>query len=297
VERRHWRMTPRFGQSTALHVLDISKGGNMSRKVNEAGLGLIKSFEKCVLHPYDDGAGYMTIGWGHLIKKGEKFTRITRAEADAILVNDLSIAESAVERNVKVALNDNQFAALVSFTFNVGEGGLKRSSLLRLLNRGNYDAVPEALKVWNKANGKVLKGLVRRRAAEGRLWERPIPQAPAPPPLAVAAVEPAAPPATPVEGGGKDDVATTANKQSLISKILKWAGGATGITAAVGTGSTAVASIAGIDRTAQLILVVFFCALIGLAIIVFGVMAVWLAAKDHAQTKAIAADPNLQNKK
>jgi lysozyme len=141
------------------------------RHVNKAGLDLVKSFEKCVLHPYDDGAGYMTIGWGHLIRRGEHFDKITQAEADELLRHDLADAEHAVESQVKVPLTDNQFGALVSFAFNVGAGGLGRSSMLRALNRGEYGAVPERLKVWNKAGGKVLRGLTRRRKAEGDLFK------------------------------------------------------------------------------------------------------------------------------
>lgn len=85
---------------------------------------------------------------------------------------DLNAYERAVSRLVKVPLNDNEFAALVSFVFNVGVGNFEKSDLLRLLNRGWYEQVPVQLNRWNKCNGHVLGGLARRRAAEGALWRK-----------------------------------------------------------------------------------------------------------------------------
>jgi lysozyme len=96
--------------------------------------------------------------------------RITAEQADQLLQEDLRLVERAVQRLVQVPLNDNQFSALASFVFNVGSGNLESSTLLRLLNRGWYEQVPAQLLRWNKANGEMLGGLTRRRAAEGRLW-------------------------------------------------------------------------------------------------------------------------------
>ena len=90
-----------------------------------------------------------------------------------MLREDLIGAEAAVERYIAVPLTDNQFAALTSFTFNLGTGSLKTSTLRKKLNRGDYDAVPSELARWVKAQGKTLKGLVRRRAAEGELFMQP----------------------------------------------------------------------------------------------------------------------------
>ena len=141
------------------------------RTLNNATMNLLKGFEKLVLHPYDDGYGYMTIGWGHLIKKGENFgSSITREKADELLRQDLRIAQAAVERNVRVGLNDNQYGALVSFVFNIGEGNFKKSSVLRYLNAGNLAGVPNRMALYNKSAGRVSKGLIRRRAAEMKLF-------------------------------------------------------------------------------------------------------------------------------
>lgn len=140
------------------------------RQINQAGFELIKSFESCVLHVYRDAVGLPTIGWGHLIKAGESFTTLTQEEADELFRQDLAIFETAVATLVKVPLTDNQFAALVSLAFNIGTGNFKDSTLLRLLNHGEYQMAADQFGRWNKAKGRVLKGLTRRRAAERALF-------------------------------------------------------------------------------------------------------------------------------
>lgn len=163
-------------------------------RTSSAGLELIKEFEGC-LKPVGDGtykpyvcpAGVLTIGWGHTNHHGRKFneaTRWTRAQCDAALAEDLRGFEQAVERLVKVQLNQNQFDALVSFAYNCGEGNLGKSTLLRKLNRGDYEGAAEQFAVWNKGAGQVLRGLVRRRAAEAKLFRTKagfVPPAPPPP--------------------------------------------------------------------------------------------------------------------
>jgi GH24 family phage-related lysozyme (muramidase) len=146
----------------------VPEAGKM--KTSRRGLEFIKSEEGCVLHVYQDQAGYPTIGVGHLIKAGERFTAITEDEALELLAQDAKVAEDAVNRNVKVPLTQNQFDALVSFTFNCGTGALEKSTLLKLLNQGQYDAVPGELAKWVKAGGKTLQGLVNRRRHEGELF-------------------------------------------------------------------------------------------------------------------------------
>ena len=137
--------------------------------VSENGLDLIKRFEGCRLSAYQDSVGVWTIGYGHTrgVKRGDK---ITRAQADEFLAQDAAGAASDVERRVKVPLNQNQFDALVSFTFNLGDGNLKSSTLLRRLNEGNYRAAADQFGRWVFAGGVLLDGLVKRREAERQLF-------------------------------------------------------------------------------------------------------------------------------
>lgn len=149
-------------------------------KTNNAGIALIKEFEGLRLKAYPDpahGWSVPTIGYGHTSAAGAPVVtegmRITEAEADAILRRDLGQYEDAVRRAVNVPLNENQFSALVSFTFNLGPGNLRKSTLLRKLNAGDYDGAAVEFARWNKAGGKVMAGLTRRRAAERDLFLRP----------------------------------------------------------------------------------------------------------------------------
>lgn len=148
----------------------------MTRQINTAGLDLIKQFEGCRLQTYLDVAGIPTIGWGHTGSDVRAGMKITQAEADRLLDKDLDRFEAAVDRLTRGIASDNQFAAMVSLAFNVGagDGGLKTSTLLRLHNEGNYAAAAGQFARWNKAGGKVLKGLVRRRRAEAELYRRVI---------------------------------------------------------------------------------------------------------------------------
>lgn len=147
------------------------------RTTSDQGIALIKQHEGLRLEAYPD-AGYgwerATIGHGHTSAAGPpevtKGMRITAAGADAILRSDLAKFERAVTSLVHVPLTQAQFDALVSFTFNVGPGNLSKSTLLRKLNRGDYQGAADQFSVWNKSNGKVLKGLVNRRAAERALF-------------------------------------------------------------------------------------------------------------------------------
>ena len=130
---------------------------------------LIKEFEGCKLKAYKCPADVWTIGYGHTdgVKEGDV---ITQEKADALLASDLDLFSSGVKRLVSANLDYNQLGALVSFAFNVGLGNFRHSSLLRLVNQGDFlNAANEFLK-WNKANGKVLPGLTRRREAERALF-------------------------------------------------------------------------------------------------------------------------------
>lgn len=146
----------------------------MHQKINQAGIDLIKFFEGFEPVAYHDAVGVPTIGYGHTKTVTEKdITRgraITESEANRLLLMDVREAEIGVDRLIRLPLNANQFSALVSFTFNLGRGALQRSTLRRILNRGDFAAVPAQIVRWNRAGGKVLFGLRRRRAAEAALW-------------------------------------------------------------------------------------------------------------------------------
>jgi GH24 family phage-related lysozyme (muramidase) len=148
---------------------------NQPQSTGAGGLALIKSFEGLRLEKYKDAVGKWTIGYGHLILPDEKFPHaITEAEAEALLRTDLLMTERGVHKAVTVALNQNQFDALVAFTFNLGAGNLQSSTLLKLLNQGEYAQAADQFLRWNKAGGKVLAGLTRRREAERALFLKPV---------------------------------------------------------------------------------------------------------------------------
>jgi lysozyme len=138
-------------------------------KQSDQGIDLIKRFEGVRLKAYDDGVGVLTIGYGHTsgVHWGDV---ITEDEAENLLQEDLEDFEECVNDLVDVSLNQAQFDALVSFTFNVGCGAFRRSTLLRKLNKGDYKAAANQLLRWNRGGGRVLKGLVRRRQAERDLF-------------------------------------------------------------------------------------------------------------------------------
>lgn len=134
------------------------------------GIELIRHFEGCRLNAYLCPAGVWTIGYGHTanVKEGD---RVDQEAAEAFLIEDLEKFEQAVTRLVEVPLTQQQFDALVSWTFNLGAGNLAESTLLRKLNNYQYAEVPEQMMRWVRAGGQVLDGLVRRRAAEAALFQ------------------------------------------------------------------------------------------------------------------------------
>ena len=138
-------------------------------KTSDVGIELIKKYEGCVLKSYKCPSGVWTIGYGHTngVKNG---MQITKAQALNYLKQDLITFEKAVTNYVKVPLNQNQFDALISFSFNCGSGALKTSTLLKKLNSCDYNGAANELLKWNKSNGKVLNGLVRRRQEENELF-------------------------------------------------------------------------------------------------------------------------------
>lgn len=137
-------------------------------KINDAGLNLIKSFEGCKLKAYQDAVGVWTIGWGHTsgVKAGQV---ITQAKADEYLKKDLAKFEKAVDKINTVDFNENQFSALVSFAYNCGTGNLNKLCI----GRTKVEIGSKMLE-YNKAKGKVLAGLTRRRRAENKLYNTPV---------------------------------------------------------------------------------------------------------------------------
>jgi lysozyme len=139
-------------------------------KISAEGLELIKKFEGCELKAYKCPAGVWTIGYGH-IKGVEEGMEITKEQAEEMLKEEVVEYENYVNTAVSVPLSQNHFDALVSWVYNLGNGNLTSSSMLNVLNAGDYEGVPAQIKRWNKAGGKVLEGLVRRREAEALLFE------------------------------------------------------------------------------------------------------------------------------
>ena len=139
-------------------------------KCSQEGLELIKKFGGCRLEAYRCSANVLTIGYGHTGGVLETDV-ITQDVADKLLKEDIAKFEKYVNVNVAVELNQNQFDALVAWTFNLGVGNLRSSTMLKKLNESDYDSVPSEMRRWNKAGGKTLDGLIRRRKAEGLLFE------------------------------------------------------------------------------------------------------------------------------
>lgn len=154
---------------------------NDGLRLSQDGAALVKHFESCLVDNHDGTfraylcpAGKLTIGWGHTNDHGRRFdasSRWTQAECDAAFSEDMQGFEAHVHRLVMVPLSQHQFDALVSFTYNCGDGALQRSALLSKLNRGDYDGASREFPKWNRGGGRVLNGLVKRRAAEMMLFQ------------------------------------------------------------------------------------------------------------------------------
>jgi lysozyme len=166
-------LRPRSAGAFALQP-NYSTGGFMSKRTSPAGVALLKQAEGLRLEPYKDQGGKLTIGYGHLIRPGESFGKISQLQAEQLLISDLAVAEHAVNSLVRVSITQNQFDALVSFVFNVGSGNFGSSTLLKELNAGNYNDAANQLTQWNKVTVGGVKvssaGLSARRAAEKNLF-------------------------------------------------------------------------------------------------------------------------------
>jgi lysozyme len=148
----------------------LSEPSDVSKlSVSQRLIDMIKGFEGFREYPYTCPGGALTIGYGTTMKPGQ-YTSVTKEQAEAMLRKTVSGFESSIKKLVKVPLNQNQYDALVSFTYNVGAGALKRSTLLTKLNSGDYNGAADELLRFTRANGKVLEGLVRRREKERNLF-------------------------------------------------------------------------------------------------------------------------------
>jgi lysozyme len=153
--------------------------------MSQRGQAMLEQWEAFKLHVYKDSAGLPTIGVGHLLTKSELTSGkiiingvavryangLTQQQVNDLLAQDLKPAEQAVTSGVKVALNQNQFDALTSFAFNVGTGAFSGSTLLKVLNQGQYNQVPAQLMRWKHSGGQVTQGLINRREDEIKLWD------------------------------------------------------------------------------------------------------------------------------
>ena len=138
--------------------------------ISKEGIALLKKFEGCELEAYQDSVGVWTIGYGHT-KDVQEGLKITQEEAEVMLQEEMPEYEDYVKKYVTHPLEQHQFDALVCWTYNLGPNNLRNSTMLTVLNQGRLNDVSFEMQRWNKAGGKVLKGLVRRRKAESLLFE------------------------------------------------------------------------------------------------------------------------------
>ena len=146
--------------------------------VNKATLDLIKQYEGCKLTAYQDIVGIWTIGYGTTAAAGlgiepAKGMTITQERAEDLLRQGVEKFATTVDAMITAKVNANQFGATVSLSYNIGPTALAKSTVLRELNAGNYDKAAAAFRMWNKAGGQVVKGLVNRREAEIKLFLTP----------------------------------------------------------------------------------------------------------------------------
>jgi len=143
----------------------------MNRTINTKGLALLKSFENCSLRAYRDSGGVLTIGWGHTLNVRPTDV-ITQKKADELLACDLRQTEVAVQRLCcGIALNSNQYSALVVLSYNIGIGSFAKSTLLRKVKANPTDTtIKDEFARWCYCKGKISKGLVRRRKEEAELY-------------------------------------------------------------------------------------------------------------------------------
>ena len=150
--------------------------------INQAGIDLIKRWEGCKLKAYKCSAGVWTVGYGLTSRAGfievGPDTVLTQEEADWYLEKVVDDFSSKISPMITAPINENQFAAFVSLAYNIGVGAFQKSSALRRFNAGQIMEVPAAMRMWKKAGGKVVQGLVNRREAEVKLFLTPVVEKP-----------------------------------------------------------------------------------------------------------------------
>ena len=142
-------------------------------RTNRRGIALIQEFESCRLKAYLCSGGKWTVGWGSTGPDIVRGTVWTQEQADERFARDLQRFEREVESLLTFEPTSNEFSALVSFAYNVGTNALAKSTLLRKFNAGDIAGAANEFLRWNKAGGKVLAGLTRRREAERDLFLSP----------------------------------------------------------------------------------------------------------------------------
>lgn len=211
--------------------------------VNQATIDLIKEFEGCKLKAYKCPAGIWTIGYGTTAAAGvgvepaEGMT-ITKEEAEWYLEKAVSDFAFSISKFITAPINENQFGAFVSLAYNIGINAFKRSSALRHFNSGKIEKVGPSIKLWKKANGKVLNGLVRRREAEVALFMTLVPEV---------TVEPAP--------QGRSKATQSRTVQASVAQGVSAFGGA-------------LAALQALDGTAQIIVLVGCFAIVGLSMFI-----------------------------
>ena len=151
-------------------VKKVKFGEIIKMQISEEGRQLIKKFEGCELEAYKCSADVWTIGYGRT-KNVSRGDTCTQEQADKWLEEELPVYGAYVSDAVLVPLDQNEFDALVAWVYNLGPTNLNNSTMLKVLNENKKDEVPNQMRRWNKANGKVLEGLERRRLAESLLFE------------------------------------------------------------------------------------------------------------------------------
>jgi len=197
-------------------------------KINKSTVELVKEFEGFRAETYKCSAGVLTIGYGTTAAAGVGINpkpgmKITKEEAEVYLHAGLEKFASQIEDAITAPINENEFGAFVSLAYNVGPGAFKKSSALRHFNEGDKTKAANAMLMWNKAGGKVLKGLTRRREAERKLF------------------------LTPVNGVPPEERISPAQSTTMQASALQVASGA-------GAG---VAAVGALDGTAQIVALVF----------------------------------------